>query len=113
MGYSCTVAADNTLAALSHDYATNGNPNILTIHGKQYFFECGREQPDGSITGRLMVMLPGNLCQSVGQVRINGIGVIERFPALKVRERVECEYTARDMEARNPALLRQWSIGRI
>lgn len=113
MGYSCSQDASHTLGVIGHMFATNGNPNILTIRGTQYFFERGRENADGAITGKLMEMLPDDYCQSVGRVRIESDGTITRFPRLKVMETVEAENTRRDMEARNPSLLRQWAMGRL
>lgn len=35
MGYICTRDAKNTLGVIGQFYATDGNPNILTI-GKEY-----------------------------------------------------------------------------
>jgi hypothetical protein len=93
-------------------FATDGNPNILTIHGKPYFFERGREQEDGAITGCIMLMLPEDYCQRVGgSVRIEPDGTITRFPVLTKTEREEAQNTMRDMSARNPQLLRSWSMG--
>ena len=116
MGYSCTQDALDTLATIAHRFATNGNPNVWTIgtvEKKQYFFERGKEQDDGAITGTLMVMLPGDYCRSVGSVRIAGDGTITRFPKLIARDRFEIEAEARDVRARNPHLIRAWSQGVI
>jgi hypothetical protein len=113
MGYSCTQDAANTLAVIGKMFNTDGNANILTIRGEQYFFERGREQADGAITGKLYQMLPNDLCRSVGNVRINADGSIKCFPRLKVAETIEAENTMRDMAARNPHLLHSWSLGRV
>jgi hypothetical protein len=113
MGYSCTKDAADTLAVIGKMFATDGNPNVLTIRGKHYFFERGRENEDGSITGKLMEMLPGDFCQEVGKVKINADGSVFRFARLKVEEMCEAMDTARDMQARNPQLLRQWGYGTI
>lgn len=111
MGYSCTVDANNTLGVIEHMFATDGNPNVLTIRGEQYFFERGREQEDGAITGQLMRMLPGEYCERAGAVRIAADGEIIRFPALSRAEKQEAMNTVRDMSARNPQLLRRWATG--
>lgn len=111
MGYSCTVDANNTLGVIEHMFATKGNPNILTIRGSQYFFERGKEQEDGAITGQLMLMLPNDYCQRIGSVKINADGSIARFPKLSKAEKQEAENTVRDMQARNPQLLRHWATG--
>lgn len=113
MGYSCTKDASNALGVVSHMFATDGNPNILTIRGKQYFFERGREQADGAITGTLMLMLPDDHCRKAGNVRIEPDGMVRRFPGLTMCERAEADNTLRDMSARNPQLLSAWACGRI
>lgn len=113
MGYSCTVDASNMLGVISHMCGVDGNGNILRIDNERYFFERGREQADGAITGTLMLMLPGDYCRKAGTVRINPDGTIARFPRLTARDRQEAENTLRDLSARNPSLLSQWSMGRI
>ena len=113
MGYSCTRDAANTLGVIGKFYATNGNPNVLTIGKDQYFFERGREQADGAITGTLMVMLPNDYCRKVGSVRIEPDGTISKFPRMPKVDREEIENTFRDMSARNPQLLSAWACGRI
>jgi hypothetical protein len=113
MGYSCTRDAQDTLAVISHRFATDGNPNVWTIgtvQRKQYFFERGRENEDGAITGTLMVMLDGDMCRPVGSVRIAPDGTIERFPKLIARDRAELEYYARDVRARNPQWISSWQV---
>jgi len=111
MGYSCTVNANNTLGVIEHMFATDGNPNILTIRGRQYFFERGREQEDGAITGQLMHMLPGDCCERAGSVKIAADGSIIRFPALTSTEKREAMCTVAEMGARNPQRLREWATG--
>lgn len=113
MGYSCTRDASNMLGVIGRMLATDGNPNVLTIRGKQYFFERGREQEDGAITGSLMAMLPNEYCRKVGTVRINPDGTIARFPGLTKAAKQQAETTFRDMSARNPQLLSSWANGRI
>jgi hypothetical protein len=106
MGYSCTRDAQDTLAVLSTTYATDGNPNILTIgtlEKKQYFFERGDENDDGAITGTLMVMLPGgDFCRPAGSVRIEPDGMISRFPKLIATDRLKLERKAKELRATDP-----------
>jgi hypothetical protein len=78
MGYSCTRDAADMLGVIGKFYATDGNPNVLTIGGSRYFFERGKEQDDGAITGSLMLVLPDDYCRKVGSVRINADGTIDR-----------------------------------
>ena len=139
MGYSCTVDASNMLGVIGKQFATNNNPNILTIHGHQYFFERGREQADGAITGTLMIMVDASgapykivsvpttleaklfgatvedtgYCKKAGNVRIEPDGTITRFPAMSKADRQECESLFRDLSARNPQLLSSWAMGRL
>ena len=87
MGYSCTKKADDTLARIGKTFATDGNPNILTIGGGQFFFEHGKEQNDGAITGTLVQCLDRGFCRKVGSVRISPEGQIVRFPALKKNQK--------------------------
>lgn len=105
MGYSCTTAANNTLAVIGKVHATDGNPNILSIGKDKFFFERGKEQDDGAITGSLMKMLPNDFCRKVGTVRINADGSIARFPGLSKEDRGQIESYTHDLEARNPHLL--------
>lgn len=113
MGYSCTRDAADMLGNISHFFATDGNRNILTIRDKQYFFERGRENPDGAITGTLMECLPNDYCRKAGTVRIEPDGELTRFPRLTPTLRAEVISSFRDMQARNPQLLRSWSYGTI
>jgi hypothetical protein len=96
MGYSCTKSADDTLKLIGATYALDGNPNILKIGSGVFFFERGREQADGAITGKLMECLPNDLCRSVGSVRIAANGYIVRFPGIRanVRTRFNLKATA-------------------
>lgn len=113
MGYSCTQDASHMLGVISRMCGKDGNGNILRIDGKEFFFERGKEQGDGAITGTLMEMLPGDFCRKAGSVRINPDGTIARFPRFTKRDKEEAENTLRDMQARNPQLLNNWSMGRI
>jgi hypothetical protein len=113
MDYSCTTDASYTLGIIGHMFATDGNPNVLTIRGERYFFERGREQSDGAITGTLMLMLPDDYCRKVGTVRIEPDGRITRFPKLSATEKQEVWDTLHDLGARNPHLLSAWAMGRI
>lgn len=119
MGYSCRRDAQDTLAVISHRFATDGNPNILTmgsVRPARYFFERGREQADGAITGTLMVIVQDadgkdtDFARVKGSVRIAGDGTIEQWPNLIARDRVELEHEARGLRARNPQLLSSWNV---
>jgi hypothetical protein len=113
MSYSCTQDASHMLGVISKMYATDGNPNILTIKGKMFFFERGRENTDGSITGYLFQMLPDGMACKRGSVKIDADGQIARFPYMLKDEREAAENTFCDLRARNPQVLSAWSRGRI
>lgn len=113
MGYSCTRDAQDTLAAISHKFATDGNPNVWTIGTVQvheYFFERGEENEDGAITGQLMQMLPDNFARPVGSVRIDADGTIARFPKLIAADRRAIEELARKTRATNPQWISSWRV---
>lgn len=111
MGYSCTKAASDSLAVLSDRFKTDGNPNYLTIRGDKYFFERGREQADGSITGELMQFSPDeNTCTVAGRVKIAPNGVIVRFPRVTVKETIEIENEVRRMLAADPRKLNSLGV---
>lgn len=108
MGYSCTVDAGNMLGLIESIYATN-NDCTMTIDGNQFFFERGREQADGAITGTLMLMIPNSAyCSKVGNVRINPDGSIARFPRIDKRH---CEKMFADLKQTNSARLNAMSYG--
>ena len=54
MGYSCTCAADNMLGLIRHTFSNGKYSNGMTIKGRSYFYEIGREHADGHITGTLL-----------------------------------------------------------
>ena len=87
MGYSCTVAAANVLDAIE-DYLrekypdTPGKPssNGWMINGRKFFFERGKENDDGAITGTVYSSDPAsNRCHRAGSVRIEPEGTVTRF----------------------------------
>ena len=88
MGYSCTKKAADTLERIGKTFATDGNPNILTIGAGKFFFEQGKEQRDGAITGSLFVF-EGELARKVGNVRIAPDGQIVRFYGIRRNQRTQ------------------------
>ena len=114
MGYSCTQDADHMLGVIRKAYGdpTRGS-NVLSLRGGYlYFYERGRENVDGAITGTLMRMsASGDYAYRSGSFRINPDGTIGKFPYLSKIQRQELENTFRDMQSRNPELLRSWAMG--
>lgn len=100
MGYSCTVAADDSLDAIEQ-YLRQFFP-FLTAKGDisgwawkfgedEYFFERGRENVDGAITGSVYRMFKWcnpatgiieERCRKVGSVRIEPDGTVTRYATL-------------------------------
>lgn len=111
MGYSCTQAADHMLGVIRHTFGDKDCSNVLILSGERYFYERGRENADGAITGTLMLMLPGDRAHNVGSYKIAADGTIVRFPRLTAAKKQECENLFRDLSARNPHLLSAWSHG--
>ena len=80
MGYSCTAAASFTMDAIGKligGIASNAMPD-------GGFYERGREQPDGAMTGTVWASIAGdpNHCRKRGGFRINPDGKVARFPGL-------------------------------
>jgi len=93
-GYSCSRDAANTLGVIGKMFATDGNPNSLTIKKEQYFVERGDEQQDGAIIGELFLMFPNEECRKIGSTRINADGTIAQFPVMSGRTRRGREHHA-------------------
>ena len=81
MGYSCSCAADNTLAAIETGGRPKGQESSNTIalpNGKTGFIERGRENEDGAITGTIWQNLPDNKCRKYASLRIDKNGAVIR-----------------------------------
>lgn len=103
MGWSCNAAAGETLNAIQDEISAkvDGSSNSLPDGG---FFEVGREQRDGAITGTIWRPVNGNATHKLmiadpyngvtehrvrraGTFRIEPNGKIKRFPGL-TREQI-------------------------
>lgn len=89
MGYSCLRDADEALKALVAELEmVNGSSNSWAYRGEIYFYETGRENADGAITGTVYRNLPGGThCRKAGSYRIEGRGGKLRFPCVPARAR--------------------------
>lgn len=78
MGWSCTADAMRTYESWSKRcLQQSGTQNSYCVDGVHYFFETGREQADGAITGSVYNLETG---RNVGRFRIDPDGHVERYP---------------------------------
>lgn len=83
MGWSCTALAGDVLDAVrAACIEDTGSSNRWRGKSHCYFFEVGRENLDGAITGTVWREAPGNLCYRSGSFRIEPSGRVSRGPAL-------------------------------
>lgn len=82
MGWSCTQLAGATLRNASmRCRGMTGASNTWKHKGTEYFFETGKEQRDGAITGEVVKSLGNGLCRTVGRFRIAPNGEVASGPA--------------------------------
>ena len=83
MGWSCTAKAGFTLDGISKTF--QGSSNTWNTEKGNFFFETGRENEDGAITGQVWKMINWQgqeRCKQSGSFRIEADGTIARFPHL-------------------------------
>lgn len=85
MGYSCTQAAMVTLEKTIAS-AQKENPvpesNTWIAKGNKFFYEIGREQDSGAITGKVMKCTVGNLCVGAGRILISPEGKVQKWAGM-------------------------------
>ena len=92
MGYSCSRAAIRSLEAIapmlqSRLGGAGGSSNAWgDCEGTMWFYELGRENADGAITGSVNRYRVGGRTVG-GSFRIEADGVITRFPSATPNER--------------------------
>lgn len=80
MGWSAAAKAINTLDLIREQcIKTSGFDNQFRQDGKTYFFEIGRENRDGAITGTILKREKTS-CRRSGTFRIEPNGRVERGP---------------------------------
>ena len=72
MGYSCTARADETMKEITDSFESKSN-FWIDSKGQEFFFEIGRENNDGSITGSV-------IGKRIESFKIASNGDIIRFP---------------------------------
>ena len=83
MGWSCTVDADKTLEKIqTFCKKLTGISNEWIKDGDKYFFDIGKEQKDGSITGNVYQIIDRNMAVKIGFFKISANGKIISFPKL-------------------------------
>ncbi|KKN50723.1 hypothetical protein LCGC14_0629840 [marine sediment metagenome] len=114
MGYSYTAisgfALDSILEQLQHTKDAANTSNGWKHKGVDYFYEQGREQDDGSITGsvwkNLLVTQPCTICikpecsghcRKVGSVKIDSKGNVVRFATSSQAQRLAAKVDADKM----------------
>lgn len=80
MGYSCSTKANHVLEALMKIIGGESKTsNGFEINGARYFYEIGRENRDGAITGTVH-KIDGPYAKRAGSFRIEPDGTITKFP---------------------------------
>ena len=87
MGYSCTAVASMTLDALVEIIVDTDASNVY----RGRFFERGRENSDGAITGTIWKFVDVDHVKREGGYKITADGKILRFPGTTKDERKEAE----------------------
>ena len=122
MGYSCTKDASEMLGLIRHQFNNGKYSNGLVIRspradsytsGHSYFYEVGKEQVDGSITGTLFQNVDESRARKVGSFRINSDGTIARFPRIRRDMMTSLYFRFLELRRTNPALLSSYSHGAI
>ena len=117
MGYSCTKDAGDMLGFIRHQFSDGKTSNGLVIrqHGdvRLYFYEVGKEQADGAVTGTLFQSIDETHARKVGSFRINANGTIARFPRIRRDMQVSMYFRFLELQRTNPALLSSYSHGGI
>lgn len=100
MGYSCSLIANYVLTAIHAKIGHSDSSNRLLNGG---FWQRGRENKDGSITGKVFAPHP-NPTQSdlgyvieVGSFKIDYTGAIKRFPGLSKKEHARIYEYAKEL----------------
>lgn len=87
MGYSCTVKAHDTLR-MTLNNITGANilepqfSNTWENKGTKFFYERGREQSDGSITGQVFKFINDTQCVKYGSLKILPDGKVKSWAGM-------------------------------
>lgn len=83
MGYSATSEAFKALEEVTKFCVENtGELNTWKHNDRYFFYEVGRENADGAITGSIVEMTPKQTVRGKSSFRIEPNGDVTRFPYL-------------------------------
>jgi len=87
MNYSCTAIADDVFIEIGNimnkDYPSSDKiSNKWEYKKRTYFYERGRENQDGAITGGVFELKDDGYAYHTGSFKISAGGEIERFSHL-------------------------------
>ena len=94
MGYSCTAKANFTLDGIVAALKML-NANTFEVKGNKYFYEIGKENSNGSMTGTIWKFINGGYIKRSGSFKIDWNGKIIRFPYLPNRKKEYAELYGR------------------
>jgi hypothetical protein len=109
MGYSCTKDASEMLGLIRNQFTDGQTSNGLRIGAATFFYEIGREQADGSITGTLFENVDETHARRYGSFKINVDGTIARFPGIRRDMRISMYFRFLELQRVNPTLLSSYS----
>jgi hypothetical protein len=113
MGYSCTKAASEMLGLIRNQFSDGVTGNGLRFGGSNYFYEVGRENVDGAITGSVFEHIDETHARKVGSFRIAPDGHIPRFPRIKRDMMTSMYFMFLELLRTDPAMLSLYSQGAI
>jgi hypothetical protein len=113
MGYSCTKAASEMLGLIRNQFSDGVTSNGLRFGGSTYFYEVGRENVDGSITGTVFENTDAPTCHKYGSFKIAADGRVVRFPGIKRDMRIRLYFRFLELVRTDPAMLSLYSQGAI
>jgi hypothetical protein len=102
MGYSCTKDASDMLGLIRNQFGDGKTSNGLVFHGRSYFYEVGKEQADGAITGTIFENVDETHARKYGSFRINSDGSIARFPKIKRDMRTSMYFMMLEIQRTDP-----------
>lgn len=85
MGYSCGARAMERLNYIFSENNSEFGSNTWKNRDTTYFYEIGRENRDGSVTGSVYQMIDDSHAKKAGSFKIDSSGTVERFLGLSSR----------------------------